>query len=136
MVIIDNSVLSFAYHIDNGIPIVPYYEGEEDSELPILAYYLSTIYNDKDLREANRKYIKLESFITQEKLYLDDSFNEYSDEEEDSTQHTDNSQQKTPNSLNLTLMKRRSASTTLEFKDVLLEFHKDFSSQDNHLYLV
>ena len=41
MVIIDNSVLSFAYHIDNGIPIVPYYEGEEDSELPILAYYLN-----------------------------------------------------------------------------------------------
>ena len=36
IVIIDNSVLSFAYQLENGIPIVPYYEGEEDSELPIL----------------------------------------------------------------------------------------------------
>lgn len=59
IVIVDNSVLSFAYHIDNGIPIVPYYEGEEDSELPILAYYLSSISKYSDLREANKMYIKL-----------------------------------------------------------------------------
>ena len=73
MVIIDNSVLSFAYHIDNGIPIVPYYEGEEDSELPILAYYLSTIYNDKDLREANRKYMKLDTYISSSESQIEDS---------------------------------------------------------------
>lgn len=73
MVIIDNSVLSFAYHIDNGIPIVPYYEGEEDSELPILAYYLSTIYNDKDLREANRKYMKLDTYLSPSESKIEDS---------------------------------------------------------------
>ena len=33
MVIIDNSVLSFAFHLDNGIPILPYYNGEEETEM-------------------------------------------------------------------------------------------------------
>ena len=67
MIIIDNSVLSFAYLLDNGIPIVPYYDGEEDSELPILVSYLITIRNYKDLREANRKYIKLDNFYNEKK---------------------------------------------------------------------
>ena len=40
IVLIDNSVLSFAYHLDNGIPIVPYYDADEDGELEILACYL------------------------------------------------------------------------------------------------
>ena len=30
--IIDNSVLSFAFHLDNGLPIVPYYGSKEDVE--------------------------------------------------------------------------------------------------------
>ena len=67
IVIVDNSVLSFAYHINNGIPIVPYYEGDEDSELPILACYLLSIRQYNDLREANKNYIKLDSFVTEEK---------------------------------------------------------------------
>ena len=80
IVIIDNSVLSFAYHINNGIPIVPYYEGNEDSELPILAYYLISIRNYKDLREANKLYIKLDDFFTNDKKDL--SIDESSTEEE------------------------------------------------------
>ena len=40
IVIVDNSVLSFAYHLNNGIPIVPYYDSKEDSELIILSKYL------------------------------------------------------------------------------------------------
>ena len=40
ILIIDNSVLSFAYHLSNGIPIVSYSEGMEDSELLVLAYYV------------------------------------------------------------------------------------------------
>ena len=30
IVIIDNSVLSFAFHLDNGIPILPYYSGSDE----------------------------------------------------------------------------------------------------------
>jgi len=62
-VIIDNSVLSFAYHLSNGIPIIPYYSTKDDNELIILAYYLSFISNDNDLRKSNNKHLKLKSFL-------------------------------------------------------------------------
>jgi CTD small phosphatase-like protein 2 len=48
IVIIDNSVLSFAYHLNNGIPIVPYYDSKEDSELIILSKYLLFIADSND----------------------------------------------------------------------------------------
>ena len=51
VVIIDNSILSFAYQLENGIPIVPYYEGKEDDELIFLSSFLINISNDKDLRD-------------------------------------------------------------------------------------
>lgn len=59
ILIIDNSVLSFAYHLSNGIPIVPYYEGMEDSELLVLAYYMISLCNYDELCKANMKFIKL-----------------------------------------------------------------------------
>ena len=62
IVIIDNSILSFAYHLYNGIPIVPYYEGDKDSFLYIVGLYLDHIYKAKDLREANKKLINLDYF--------------------------------------------------------------------------
>ena len=51
VVIIDNSILSFAYQLENGIPIVPYYEGKEDDELIFLSSFLINISNEKDLRD-------------------------------------------------------------------------------------
>ena len=63
LIIIDNSVLSFAYHLDNGVPILPYYEGNEDNELKILTYYLIFIYHDNDLRESNNNYINLRKLL-------------------------------------------------------------------------
>ena len=62
IVIIDNSVLSFAYHLYNGIPIVPYYEGENDNFLYVVGLYLDHIYKVNDLREANKKLINLDYF--------------------------------------------------------------------------
>ena len=63
IIIVDNSVLSFSYHINNGIPIIPFYDSKDDSELIILAYYLSYISQDNDLRKSNKKYLKLETFL-------------------------------------------------------------------------
>ena len=63
LIIIDNSVLSFAYHLDNGVPILPYYKGNEDNELKILTYYLIFIYHDEDLRESNKIYINLRKLL-------------------------------------------------------------------------
>ena len=63
LIIIDNSVLSFAYHLDNGVPILPYYKGNEDNELKILTYYLIFIYHDEDLRKSNNNYINLRKLL-------------------------------------------------------------------------
>ena len=67
IIIIDNSILSFAYHLNNGIPVVPFYDSKQDSELPLLSFYLLSISSYKDLREANKEHIKLEYFLTQNK---------------------------------------------------------------------
>ena len=40
MVLVDNSVYSFAYQIDNGIPIISYYDDPRDEELVHLIGYL------------------------------------------------------------------------------------------------
>ena len=65
IIIIDNSILSFAYHLNNGIPVVSFYDSEVDTELPLLSYYLLSIANYNDLRIANQEHIKLEYFLKQ-----------------------------------------------------------------------
>ena len=62
MVIIDNSVLSFAFHLDNGITILPFYSNKEDNEMLNLKDYLSYIYkldgNSLTINNANSMNLK------------------------------------------------------------------------------
>ncbi len=89
IVIIDNSVLSFAYHLNNGIPIVPYYDSKEDSELIILSKYLLFIADSYDLRECNKEHICMESFLLQaQREKIEESFQ--SDDEDDNKNNIDN----------------------------------------------
>ena len=67
IIIIDNSALSFIYHLENGIPIVPYYNEDKDGSLYVVGLYLIHIFKEDDLREANKKYINLESFLKEAK---------------------------------------------------------------------
>ena len=88
IVLIDNSVLSFAYHLDNGIPIVPYYDADEDGELEILACYLLSIYDHNDLRVANKKHIRIEFYLEEARKNRDEmneenSSSHYSSDSED-----------------------------------------------------
>ena len=73
IVIIDNSVLSFIYHLENGIPIVPYYNEDKDGALYVVGLYLMHVYKENDLREANKKYINLESFLKTAKERQDEN---------------------------------------------------------------
>ena len=43
IVIIDNSVLSLAFHLDNGIPILPYYSGSDEKEMKCLLQLLEKL---------------------------------------------------------------------------------------------
>ena len=78
IVLIDNSVMSFYFQLNNGIPILPYYNSFKDNELICLSYYLFSIYHYDDLREANKENFKLEIF----KQYVFDK-NKFEEEEEE-----------------------------------------------------
>lgn len=51
MVIVDNAVYSFGFQLDNGIPIIPFYNNREDEELLHLINYINTLAFFNDLRE-------------------------------------------------------------------------------------
>jgi CTD small phosphatase-like protein 2 len=77
VIIIDNSVLSFIFQIDNGIPILPFYNNKNDGELKFLINYLENLAQHKDIRSENKKLIPLEQFrqivIHDESKYSDNS---------------------------------------------------------------
>lgn len=71
MVLVDNSVLSFAFQIDNGIPILPFTNDPNDEELLHLCYYLECLVSAEDVRSHNREafgLMKLQHLDIQELL--------------------------------------------------------------------
>ena len=104
IVIIDNSVLSFAYHLHNGIPIVPYYDEDKDGSLYVVGLYLLHIFNEEDLRDANKKQINLDSFLEEAKKNkdLEEEFVDENkiDEESDSKEEDNNDSDKENNNDN------------------------------------
>ena len=57
--IIDNACYSFGYHLNNGIPIIPFYDNKKDDELKNIVPYIKK-FIDGDIREINKKTFKLE----------------------------------------------------------------------------
>ena len=62
IVIIDNSVLSFCRQLYNGIPILPYYDNKDDTELKDLVGYLDYLKNCEDVRVENKNIIGLQCY--------------------------------------------------------------------------
>ena len=69
VVIIDNSVLSFAYHLDNGIPISPFYDSKEDTELLEIADFLVKYADENDIRDKLKEKYKLNQLLEELKNY-------------------------------------------------------------------
>jgi len=44
MVLIDNAAYSFSFQVDNGIPIIPFYDNKQDTELLHLVSYLRELH--------------------------------------------------------------------------------------------
>lgn len=68
MLIVDNSILSFAFQLDNGVPICSFYaggadRGQDDQELLYLLTYLEDVYHQRDLPQANGKVFKLSDYL-------------------------------------------------------------------------
>ncbi len=60
--LVDNSAFSYAFQIDNGVPILPFLGEKNDTELLLLAEYLEALTEHSDVREFNRKHLRLKDF--------------------------------------------------------------------------
>ena len=88
ILIVDNSVLAFAFHLDNGIPILPYYDAKNDFELLFCAYYFESIFEYDDLREVNKKFMKLDYYLNQAKKEKEEDDEDDEDDEEEESDTT------------------------------------------------
>lgn len=55
IVLVDNSIISFAYQMDNGIPIKAYMRQDGDEELLYMVTFLEELFGESDLRNHLRK---------------------------------------------------------------------------------
>jgi hypothetical protein len=63
IVMVDCSVIGFGFFLENGIPIIPYYDSKEDVELMLVSYYLLSIASNNDLRIALKRDIELNYYF-------------------------------------------------------------------------
>lgn len=61
-VLVDNAAYSFGFQIENGIPIIPFYENQNDKELLHLTNYLKYLEGVEDVREINKQAFNLLQF--------------------------------------------------------------------------
>lgn len=54
IVIIDNAVHSFGFQINNGIPMLPFYEDKDDIDMIYIAQYLKNLAEKYDVRPTIR----------------------------------------------------------------------------------
>ncbi|KAM3147099.1 hypothetical protein pb186bvf_000815 [Paramecium bursaria] len=70
LVLIDNAAYSYAWQVDNGIPIIPFYDHKDDRELEALRQYLMGMVGVPDVRQYNRYFINSkQNFRDNLKLY-------------------------------------------------------------------
>jgi Dullard-like phosphatase family protein len=60
IILIDNAVYSFAFQLDNGIPIIPYYKGKDDKQLLYLKEYLELIVDKDIIKDLKRTFMSTE----------------------------------------------------------------------------
>ena len=68
MLIVDNALYSYGLQLNNGIPIVPFYNCKEDAELLMLTEYVLTLKDEEDVRIPNREMFKYECLETSDTL--------------------------------------------------------------------
>ena len=62
IIIVDNSLFSFANQLNNGILVTSFFDDENDSFLISLKEYLTMIKDVKDFREINKENFQFESY--------------------------------------------------------------------------
>eukprot|EP00826_Nyctotherus_ovalis_P057436 TRINITY_DN7849_c0_g1_i2.p1 TRINITY_DN7849_c0_g1~~TRINITY_DN7849_c0_g1_i2.p1 ORF type:complete len:498 (-),score=152.55 TRINITY_DN7849_c0_g1_i2:110-1603(-) len=59
VIIVDNSIFSFAFQLDNGVPIIPFYDDKEDCIMPKIRDYLISLKDLEDIRAINTRTFSL-----------------------------------------------------------------------------
>ncbi len=69
MLLVDNAAYSYYFQLENGIPIIPFYDDKEDEELLYLIKYIKTLisykeshHTHKTIKKANDNYFRLNEY--------------------------------------------------------------------------
>lgn len=63
VLLVDNAAYSYAFQLDNGVPILPYFQGKNDYELKVLGEYLLRLMSEPELRRPNQRMFKLNRYL-------------------------------------------------------------------------
>jgi len=64
IVLVDNNIFSFAFQLENGIPVVPFFDDSSDMELAFLRQYLlEHVLSCENVREENSRSFELEKLV-------------------------------------------------------------------------
>ena len=81
IVIVDNASHSFAYQVNNGYPILPFYSDKQDKEMIHLYHYLKRLADHDDVRPVIAKTFVLDKLLQERISELIDGIIEYSVQE-------------------------------------------------------
>jgi len=62
IMLVDNSIISFAFNISNGIPIKAFVGGKNDEELLFMVTYLEDLFSKQDVRPHIKSTFRLQEF--------------------------------------------------------------------------
>ena len=141
VILIDNNSLVYECHMDNLIPIMPYYESDDDNELIILVYYLLSIVDFDDLKIANRKFINMNKLLIEAKKNILNNENEEEEEEEEENEEKEEIHKKSSvknNNFNILIngqneRKFSSSKITGEIKKYFTEFRTEFKNKKSDI---
>lgn len=68
MILVDNALYSYGLQLQNGVPIIPYYNCKEDAELLILSEYLMSLKDEPDVRPVNNQVFLYDVMLEAENI--------------------------------------------------------------------
>lgn len=64
VLIVDNAIVSFAFQLDNGVPIIPFYDDKEDNLLLKMKDFLISLKDVEDVRKIIKNTFRLQELYT------------------------------------------------------------------------
>ena len=126
MIIIDNSVLSFAFHLNNGIPILPFYSNKDDIEMNFLKNYLTKLAKYDNLIDQNGATFNLKVVLEQASKGLEEDLDNELNEDTNSKTSSSVSFKVKSNDLNSSSKRDKTDKNLVRTKKIEnLEFSED-----------